>query len=63
MLAGAFFWDAVFAAFCNVSEERLSRLIAMGAVPEPNYTCEEGAIQSAVSGSIPIGEDLVGEYS
>ncbi|PNY71901.1 hypothetical protein C1750_13690 [Stenotrophomonas pavanii] len=51
-----------FAAFCNVSEERLSHLIAVGAVPQPTYTCEGGTIRSAVFGSIPISEDLVGEY-
>ncbi|MDT3485899.1 DUF6058 family natural product biosynthesis protein [Stenotrophomonas maltophilia] len=52
----------VFAAFCNVSEERLSHLIEVGAVPEPTYTCKEGTIRSAVFGSIPISENLAGEY-
>ncbi|MBN5108962.1 hypothetical protein JY464_07745 [Stenotrophomonas maltophilia] len=38
-----------FAAFCNVSEERLSRLIAVGAVPQPTYTCEERTIYARAS--------------
>lgn len=39
----------VFAAFGNVSEEWLSRLIAVRAVPEPTCTCEEGTIYARAS--------------
>jgi len=61
-LQAHFMPKAVFAAFCNVSEERLSRLVAMGAVPEPTYTCGGGVIRSAIFGAIPISEHLAGEY-
>ncbi|WP_313145365.1 DUF6058 family natural product biosynthesis protein [Stenotrophomonas sp.] len=61
-LQAHFMPKAVFAAYCDVSEERLSALVAMGAVPEPTYTCGEGGIRSAVFGVIPISEHLVGEY-
>lgn len=57
-----FMTKEVFAALCDVSEERLSRLIAMAAVPEPTYICAEGSIRSAIFGSIPISDDLAGEY-
>ncbi|WP_312706607.1 DUF6058 family natural product biosynthesis protein [Stenotrophomonas sp.] len=61
-LQAHFMPKAVFAAFCNVSEDRLSRLVSMGAVPEPTYTCGDGAIRSAVFGAIAIREPLAGEY-
>lgn len=48
-LQAHFLQKDVFAAFCNVSEERLSRLIAVGAVPEPTCTCEEGTIYARAS--------------
>lgn len=57
-----FMTKEAFAALCDVSEERLSRLIAMGAVAEPTYICAEGSIRSAVFGTLPISDDLAGEY-
>lgn len=53
---------AAFAALAGIGGERLGRLLALGAIPAPSYTCDGTAIASAVFGRIPIDEPLVGEY-
>lgn len=51
-----------FAVLIGIPVERLDRLVADGAVPQPTYTCTGSSIHSAVFGEIPVEVELHGEF-
>ncbi len=53
---------ARLAALAGTTVEQLDALVRAGALPNPTYVCEQGAIRSAAFGVIPISEVLEGEY-